>query len=149
MKLYLIQHGKPVSKDVDPDRPLSDEGRDDVNRLAEFLEKQDIKVEEVLHSGKTRARQTAEKVIHDAEPKEKKGLSPLDDVKEIADYINERKKDLMIAGHLPHLSKLVSLLATGAESIPVVTFQQGGIVCLSRDKDGNWTIAWMLVPEII
>ncbi|MFC1533659.1 phosphohistidine phosphatase SixA [Thermodesulfobacteriota bacterium] len=153
MKLYLMQHGKPLSKDEDPERPLSDQGAMELRKMAEFLEKCGIRVGEVLHSGKTRARQTAEIMISKlnpgAEPVGKDYLSPLDDVKDIGDQIKEREDDLMIAGHLPHLSKLTSLLVTGSESTPVVAYQQGGVVCLSRDKDGNWTVAWMLVPEII
>ena len=153
MRIYLMQHGRPVSKEEDPDRPLSDQGRGDVERMAELLEKGGVRIEEFLHSGKTRARQTAEimstRLNPGVTPMEKQGLSPLDDVNEIAGQINEREKDLMIAGHLPHLANLTSLLVAGSESIPVVSFQQGGVVCLEKGERSRWTIAWMLVPEII
>ena len=39
MRIYLTQHGLAVPKDIDPDRPLSEQGREDVRRLAEFLDK--------------------------------------------------------------------------------------------------------------
>jgi len=56
----------------------------------------------------------------------------------------------MIVGHLPHLEKFISLLVTGSDSSQVVRFQQGGVVCLrTHEAEKNWTIAWMLVPEII
>jgi len=71
-------------------------------------------------------------------------------VKEIADEIEQGQKDLMIVGHLPYLARLTSLLITGSDSNMVVGFQQGGIVCLRHDdEEKGWTIAWMLVPEII
>lgn len=153
MKIYLMQHGKPVSKDEDPDRSLSEQGRDDVERIAQFLKRSGATIDEIFHSGKTRARQTAEIVISrlnpGKEPKEKSGLSPLDDVKEIASQVNERDKDLLIAGHLPHLGKLTSLLVAGSDTIPVVSFQQGGVVCLERGEQDKWTISWMLIPHII
>lgn len=153
MRVYLVQHGKPVSKEKDPDRPLSDQGKNDVKRVADFLEKSGVRVEEVLHSGKTRARQTAEimssRLNPGLEPEERGGLSPLDDVKEIAHQIKESEKDLLIAGHLPHLAKLTSLLISGEEAAPVVSFQQGGVVCLTKDEEGRWSVAWMVVPEII
>ena len=38
MRIYLTQHGLAVPKDVDPDRPLNEQGREDVRRLAELLE---------------------------------------------------------------------------------------------------------------
>ena len=59
MRIYLTQHGLAVPKDVDPDRPLSEQGRQDVQRLADFLKNTGAQVEQVLHSGKTRAEQTA------------------------------------------------------------------------------------------
>ena len=153
MRIYLMQHGKPVSKEEDPERHLSDEGKDDVERMAEFLQRSGIRIEDVLHSGKTRARQTAEIMVSrlnpGLEPQERPGLSPLDDVKQIAGQIKEAKKDLLIAGHLPHLTRLASLLITGSESVPVVSFQQGGVVCLEKGEEGQWSVTWMVIPELI
>jgi phosphohistidine phosphatase len=152
MKIYLMQHGKPVAKEEDPERPLSDQGKMDVERVANFLQKYGLSIESIFHSGKTRARETAEIMgsilTRRLKPQKKDGLSPLDDVKETANQIEMSAQDLLIAGHLPHLSKLTSLLIAGDESIPVVGFQQGGVVCLERGEEGNWAIAWMLLPEL-
>ena len=154
MNIYLMQHGKPIPKDKDPEKPLSERGRDEVQNIAGFLKKAGIQVEAVYHSGKTRARQTAEimnsKINPDKEPRKRGGLSPLDDVRTIAEEIKQEQKDFMIVGHLPHLEKFISLLVTGSDSSQVVRFQQGGVVCLrTHEAEKNWTIAWMLVPEII
>ena len=96
MKIYLVQHGKPVPKEKDLDRPLSELGRRDVEKVASFLRKIGIEVQEIFHSGKTRARQTAEIMISKLnpgrEPLEKDGLSPLDDVKTIAEETNQTQK---------------------------------------------------------
>ena len=62
MKLYLVQHGEACAKDVDPDRPLTDAGKADVERLAAFLGQVGIRVDRVIHSGKLRAVQTAERL---------------------------------------------------------------------------------------
>ena len=153
MKIYLIRHGTPVSKEENPDKPLSNEGKSDVERVAGFLQKSGVTVEKVFHSGKARARQTAEimasRLNPGVEPLQKRGLSPLDDVEDIADQINEDEQDLLIAGHLPHLGRLTSLLIAGKESIPVVRFQPGDLVCLERIGGVNWSIAWMVTPAII
>ena len=37
MHIYLTQHGLAVPKDVDSDRPLNEQGREGVQRLAELL----------------------------------------------------------------------------------------------------------------
>lgn len=153
MNVYLMQHGKPVPKEEDPDRPLSDQGRADVGRMAEFLKKSGVEVAGAFHSGKTRARHTAEimlsKLNPEIEAQKTAGLSPLDDVREMATQINAAQTDLLITGHLPHLGKLASLLVAGDEAVPVVKFQQGGLVCLQKDEGGEWCVAWMVVPEII
>lgn len=153
MAVYLMQHGKPVNEAVNPERPLAERGKKDVESLAEFLFKRGIRFDKVFHSGKTRARETAEimsaRLNPGKEPEAVKGLSPLDDVGEIADKINKEGGDLLIAGHLPHLSRLTSRLVTGNESVSVVGFQQGGIVCLRKNEEGGWIVAWMLIPEIV
>ena len=153
MKLYLMQHGKPVSKDENPERPISDQGSDDIRKVSSFIKKSDLTIEEVWHSGKTRARQTAEIFISELglkyDPVERNGLSPLDDVDYILSHINTQEKDLMIVGHLPHLGKLVSMLILDSDSTPIVSFQQGCIVCLSRNEEMKWTIMWMVTPDIM
>jgi phosphohistidine phosphatase len=153
MRVYLMQHGKPVSKAENPDRPLSEQGRGDVEKVTEFLGKSGVKLEVAFHSGKTRARQTAEIVVSQLNPdvkaQERAGLSPLDDVKEIARQIKDADKELLIAGHLPYLAKLASFLVAGDEAVSVVKFKQGGVVCLEKDEGGDWSVAWMVVPEII
>lgn len=154
MRIYLVQHGRPVSKEENPDRPLSDEGRAEVEKVARFLDKCGMRVETIFHSGKTRAEQTAEIMASNLNPSgkavEKGGLSPLDDVRVTLKEIKGSERDLMVVGHLPHLGGLAALLLTGDESIAVVAFQQGGVVCLESDATREkWMVAWMLVPEII
>ncbi|MDY7035916.1 MAG: phosphohistidine phosphatase SixA [Thermodesulfobacteriota bacterium] len=152
MRIYLMQHGKQVPKEEDPGRPLSDQGRHDVERMAGFLKKCPVNVEEVFHSGKTRAKETAEIMISRLNPGKdpvvKMGLSPLDDISEIAEQIKAKDNDFMIVGHLPHLARLSAFLMTGSESTPVVRFKQGGVVCLEKEEE-YWSIGWMLVPEIV
>jgi len=154
VNIYLVQHGKPVPKEKDPEKPLSKRGRTEVENIAGFFKNAGIHVEAIYHSGKTRARQTAEimnsKINPGKEPQRRGGLSPLDDVRAIAEEIKQEQKDFMIVGHLPHLEKLISVLITGSDSSQVVRFQQGGVVCLrTHEAEKNWSIAWMLVPEII
>ncbi len=45
MRLYLVQHGEAVTKAVDPDRPLSEQGRADVERLAIWMGAQGVEVD--------------------------------------------------------------------------------------------------------
>jgi phosphohistidine phosphatase len=153
MKVYLVQHGKPVPKEENPDRPLSDGGRKDVEKVTQFLRQSGISPGTISHSGKARARETAE-ILSKAgdsrnKPQAREGLAPLDGVRAVAEAIQAGKEDVWIAGHLPHLAKLAALLVAGDEAMPLVRFQQGGVVCLERDGEGRWAVAWMIVPEIL
>jgi phosphohistidine phosphatase len=153
MRVYLMRHGKPEPAENRPERPLSNEGRNDVERIADFLRRAGTKIEQALHSGRARSRETAtimaSRLNPELEPQESPGLAPLDDVIGIANQIRAAKKDLLIAGHMPHLGKLMSLLVVGDQFAPLVKFPQGCVVCLERDETDRWSTVWILVPEIM
>lgn len=154
MKLYLVQHGECVAEEVDPSRPLTEPGKADVEKMANFLKRAGISIEIIWHSTKLRAKQTAHLLGEILLPSqgiwEKEGLAPNDPVDPVKEEIlNQGLENLMIVGHLPLLSKLVSLFLTGSETHPVVRFRQGGIVCLEQDEKGNWAITWMMIPDLL
>ncbi len=153
MRLYLVQHAKAASKETDPQRPLTEDGQWDMQKISDFIESLDLSVGYLWHSGKTRAQQTAEILAEVVEVAEEMsahdGLSPNDDVTPIKDEIISKNQDIMIVGHLPFVSKLASLLLTGSESSGTVTFRQGGIVCLEYSDDNKWQLWWMIVPDLL
>ena len=153
MRVYLVQHGEATAKDVNPERPLTDKGRRDVEAVAAFIGPLGLRVSHVLHSGKTRAAQTAEilgtSVTADRGIVYRAGLAPNDPVAPLVEELTSTAEGLMIVGHLPFMGKLASTLLTGSESVDVVVFRQGGVVCLERDDDGTWRVAWIVVPELL
>jgi phosphohistidine phosphatase len=153
MKLYLVQHANAVSEDVDPQRPLSDRGRRDIRKVADFIKPLDLSVDYLWHSTKTRAVQTAEvltEVVKINEEKiERDGLAPNDDVSAIKDELAAAQLDTMIVSHMPFVSKLASLLLTGNELAGTVAFRQGGIVALSSSEPNQWQIEWMVTPGLL
>lgn len=153
MKLYLVQHSEACAKEVNPDRPLTEQGKDDCERLAKFLNQAGIKVERVIHSGKLRAAQTAEylaKAIAPGIELETSGLINPNDNPKAFDWQSESwDKDSLIVGHLPFMAKLVSHLVIEDESRPIAAYQPGSIVCLEHTNDGRWLINWMIRPEVL
>lgn len=153
MLLYLVHHAAAKTEEQDADRPLSERGTRDIRKVAAFLAKAGVvKVKAISHSGKTRALQTAAVLGEALRPlnglKEVDGLSPLDSPEVWARRLEEAKEDTMLVGHLPHLSKLASLLLCGEEDGEVVAFQNGCMVCLEREE-GSWSVRWLLTPELL
>jgi len=152
MKLYLAQHGNAVAKEENPERPLSDLGEQDVRSVASRLGDAGIEVTRVWHSGKTRAVQTAEilarSILSGRKIESVKGISPNDPVAEFASDADVWDEDTLVVGHLPFMSRLVSLLVVGDVGQELVCFSPGSLVCLERDKADRWVIAWMLRPEL-
>ncbi len=152
MRLYLIQHAEAKPEEEDPERRLNEEGIRNVGRVAAVLRPLGLDVNVIWHSGKARARQTAELIAPalSGRPEivQHDGLAPKDAVAPIRDVIEQRAEDLMVVGHLPFLGKLAALLLTGDEAREIVAFRFGCVVCLERQTDGRWKIVWMLVPEL-
>ena len=153
MKVYLVRHGDAVSSDVDPKRPLSEQGLADIHKVALFIKPLEISVEHIWHSGKLRAAQTAE-ILAEAMLVEKDcsahdALGPNDDITNIAEEIEAYNTNLMIVGHLPFLAYLTSLLAADNETANVAAFDAGSIACLNRRNPGQWQVEWLIKPELL
>jgi len=150
MRLYLIQHGLSLPEEKDPEKPLSPEGKEQTQKIAEFLKTKSLKVDSIWHSPKSRAIQTAEIIsnsIYCSEIKERNDLNPLDPVEKFPDEIKSLNKNLMIVGHLPFLQKLASLLLSGSETNQFISFKNSGVVCL--ESTNIWKIVCMITPELI
>ena len=153
MKLLLVQHGEACAKEVDPDRPLTERGRGDVRRLGDLLAGSGVRVERVIHSGKLRARQTAEQLAQVIAPGvtlEESGLiNPKDNPKAFDWQSGSWDRDTLVVGHLPFMARLVAHLVTGDEDRTISAFRPGSIVCLESDGEGDWLVAWMIRPELL
>jgi phosphohistidine phosphatase len=151
MRLYVVQHGEALSKDVDSERALSDAGRADAERLASFLAPKGLTISRVLQSGKLRAQQTAEILAgafaSELTPEEANGLNPLDDPQSLLRAIASWQEDVLIVGHLPFLVKLVGQMLTGTDD-SLVTFEPGTLVCLEGSED-RWSVAWVVPPALL
>lgn len=150
MNLYLIRHGEAVPETVDPSKPLSEEGRNDIQKVADHIKNMNISVQTIRHSGKKRAKETAEiiaQAVNSEEGiREVQGLAPNDDIHSIIDEVEISHNDLLLVGHLPYLGKLASQLVSGKEDADVIQFGAGTIVCLKKE-DAKWNIEWAFSPQ--
>lgn len=153
MKLYLVQHGEACSKEDNPDRPLTEQGKADVNRLAVFLRKGNIRVERVIHSGKLRARETVDRLMNSVavgvEVEISDRINPNDPVEVFSELSFTWTQDTLVVCHLPFLSKLVSQLTLRNSDILFANFSPGSAVCLERNDHNQWALNWMVCPSIL
>jgi len=152
MALYLVQHGKSLPKDVDPDQGLADEGIAETKRIAEVARGYKVNVSLIKQSGKKRARQTAEIYADTLNPaggiEAVSGLKPLDDVAAFAVSL-DAAANTMLVGHLPFMERMTAYLVTGSADKPIFKFQNSGIVCFDKDPEsGLWLLVWTLMPKI-
>jgi phosphohistidine phosphatase len=145
-QLFLVHHGDAVGPDIDTRRPLSERGQRDVARLAADAAARGARPDVVWHSGKLRARQTAEafwracnalapfSATHD--------LQPDDSPEWLRDRLRGETRDILLAGHFPYLPRLLGLL-TGGEATS--TFPLNGAVALATEDDGwTWKELWRI-----
>ena len=151
MRVYLVQHGLAKEVHEDAERPLSDQGREDVARVAGFLSLfEKPQPGRIIHSGKLRAKQTAEMFADGwGSPPAEQGpdLGPNADPSVWSAQLASMDSDLMLVGHLPYMQRLAGLLLSGDCEREVVRFRNGGVVCLERGKAG-WSLCWQVNPTL-
>jgi phosphohistidine phosphatase len=149
-RLYLVRHGQAKSKDEDPERGLTDAGRTDVTRMAAWAAAVGIQVDEIRHSGKLRARQTAEIFAEHlgTQAVEAPGLAPKDDVAAVAAAIEQDQAVVMLTGHLPFLERLAALLITGNSDGDVLTLEASALVELTQTGD-DWKATGLMQPRLL
>jgi phosphohistidine phosphatase len=151
VRLYLVHHGDAVSPDVDVQRPLSTQGRADVTALAAEAARRGARPAVVWHSGKLRARQTAEAYWRACNPLAEfaavRGLQPTDPAGWLRDRLAGVTRDIMCVGHLPNVARLLRLFVAQDEDA-ALSLPLNGIVALVQVADG-WTEEWRLDPRAL
>jgi phosphohistidine phosphatase len=145
--LVLVHHGPAVGPEIDPARPLSSVGRAATERLAAAAAQRGVKPDVVWHSGKLRARQTAELFWKACNPfaplSAARGLQPDDSPGRMRDQLAGEVRSVLIAGHLPSLSRLLATLQGEADGSLSASFPPHGCVALLPDED-RWKEVWRL-----
>jgi phosphohistidine phosphatase len=161
MNLYILRHGIAVEPGSpgyakDADRALTPEGERKLRRITEAMEALDLSFDLILSSPYLRARQTAE-IVAEAHKARKRldysdSLTPGGSTKKLVEYLDRLQPppdSVLLVGHEPYLSGLVSLLVTGNESFCLV-LKKGGLCKLAAEslKHGRCaTLEWLLTPK--
>jgi phosphohistidine phosphatase len=161
MNLYILRHGIAVEPGTpgyakDADRPLTPEGERKLLQIAEAMEALDLTFDLILSSPYLRARQTAEIVAEALKARKKlefsDSLVPGGNTKKLVELLNRLQpppENVLLVGHEPYLSGLVSLLVSGEATLAVV-MKKGGLCKLATEslKHGRCAaLEWLLTPK--
>jgi phosphohistidine phosphatase len=162
MRIYLIRHSNAVDHGTpgyedDSLRPLTENGRDKMKKIASALKKLDVKPDLIVSSPYVRAKQTAEilaKVLkYKPELTFSDALVPTGNADNIIGEINEKYSvdELVLVGHEPCFSILIGTLTAGNPEL-AVDLKKGGVCCLSADDlhtERKAVLEWLLTPKIL
>jgi len=160
MDIYLLRHGLAAERGTagytnDAERPLTDEGEHKLRDIAKAMRKLELEFDLILSSPYARARQTAE-IVADGLKAHKKmefsdALTPDGSTRELTEFLNRlrpKPDSVLLVGHEPYLSGLISLLVSGNRGCKVV-MKKGGLAKLEVDLLTNGScaaLAWLLTP---
>ena len=161
MNLFILRHGIAADLDTlglanDADRPLTPEGERKVSQIAEAMGKLELSFDLILSSPHLRARRTAEIVAErlgaGKNPELSDLLTPGGSTKRLVELLKcaqPSPKSVLLVGHEPYLSELISLLVAGKETFGVV-LKKGGLGKLTIEslKHGRCAaLQWLLTPK--
>ena len=140
--VFLVHHAEAVDSSLDPQRPLTPAGAAHAKRLAEAAAARGVKPAVIWHSGKLRARHTADAFWRACNPLSEftaiRGLQPVDPPDWIRDRLLGESRDVMLVGHMPNIARVAELIS-GARMFPA-----HGLVAIEWDGE-NGREVWRLV----
>ena len=140
--VFLVHHAEAVDSSLDPQRPLTPEGATHANRLAQEAAARGVKPAAIWHSGKLRARHTADAFWRACNPLSEfaaiRGLQPADPPDWIRDRLLGETRDVMLVGHMPNIARVAEYLAAAR------MFPAHGLLAIDWDGEKGRE-AWRLV----
>ena len=161
MNLFILRHGlagepgDPAYKS-DSERPLTPKGRRKLRDVTDAMNALELAFELILSSPYARAKQTAE-IVAEAFGAEKKlelsdSLTPSGSTRELIELLKRRTpplKSVLLVGHEPYLSGLISLLVSGSSGFHVA-LKKAGLCRLEVEslRQGRCAeLVWLLSPK--
>ena len=158
MRIFVLRHGTAEPREsgkTDDARKLTADGKEKLGRVLEAAAKASVKPSAILSSPLVRAVQTAELAAHalhfEGRIARTEALLPDSTPQKLWDEIRSRKDDkqLLLAGHEPHLSASVAFLL-GVPALQL-DLKKGALVRLDMDGfegEPKAVLKWVLTPSV-
>jgi phosphohistidine phosphatase len=156
VELYLLRHADAGDPETwtgpEAERPLSERGQRQAERLGSFLRSIGFHADAVLTSPKLRASQTAELVasalgLAVSDEERLAGGVTLEEMERILRDAGDPARALLV-GHDPDFSEIVEALLGG----PGVPLRKGALARIDADRpltDGGGTLRWLVPPDLL
>ncbi len=160
-KLFLIRHAIAEDREFfkksglpDDQRPLTEDGRSKMRKIAKklFLQEPNIKI--FYQSPLVRSQQTVDILkehYKHATRKTLQSLSPGGPAEELLkDLQQQPAQEMALIGHENHISQCLTYLLTGKTDPNPFLFKKGGIACLEYKKiqAGFFKLKWIVTPKV-
>lgn len=161
MELFILRHGIAAERGSteypsDSQRPLTPDGIKKLRRVVQAMRSLELSFDLILSSPYTRARQTADIVAEglglERVLERTVLLEPGADLHGLVADLASRKKSVervLLVGHEPMLSSLISLLLSGEDDLEI-TLKKGGLckLAIRTISPGRCaTLEWLLTPR--
>ena len=149
MQLYFLRHGEadwPGWTKPDDERPLTDSGKKEVRQVGKFLNRLKVKPDLIVTSPLPRALQTAEVAAEQLKTKlrQDEALEPGFGISELGIVLKRhRSKVLMLVGHEPDFSSVISALTGG-----FLKMSKAGVALIDIDPETEkGRLLWLFPPK--
>ncbi|MCC7010765.1 MAG: histidine phosphatase family protein [Acidobacteria bacterium] len=143
--VLLVHHADAVGPEVDPQRPLSAAGRAQAAWLADYAKRAGLVPDVIWHSGKLRARETAEALLFACNPRAVlravRGLRPEDSPEWVRAMLAGETQMVALVSHMPLMPALLRRLVRADTDFP-----PHGMVLLDRGDEGSYVERWRIAP---
>jgi phosphohistidine phosphatase len=157
--LFILRHGKAEQSGApgDAERRLTAKGRDEITEIAEWMASGEFVFDVIATSPLARARETAEIVAAALLQKDRlavwdalaPGGNPDVVCRAAGTYGDDAR--VLIVGHEPSLSALVSRIISGSENAGIV-MAKGGLARIRNyhyQQHPSGELQWLLTPKLI
>lgn len=160
MDLYILRHAIAVSREDarfrrDSERPLTAKGTAKLRKVVRGMKALGLSFDLILTSPYVRARETAELVADGLGAATKvertPNLAPDGDPRAVMTLIGSRRREgesILLVGHEPCLSRLISVLVSGDERT-AITMKKAGLcrLAIQGPRYGRCArLEWLLTP---
>ena len=148
MKVYLIHHAAVKSAEQDPERHLSQQGREEADRLGARFKAAGAAPVQIPHSDKQWTKESAERIAAAMGAPDSIALAdyPINTghpTEPFMEQIRNSPGDIMMVGHSDYLLRSASKLLCGDQDIRVIEFKPGNCTAFCFEADGeDWAVTF-------